>query len=128
MTRGLCDRLGGQRSLAVKLTLLKEDVEKESADAREELNDRGKHAGDKWHAAPLDARLCARWNELHQKRHQAEQKVNKSFAGNKLDQPHGNESHCPTKAIEPKDSPAHKAPPLQRPPTVREELNDGEQD
>src|SRR5262249_50284303 len=59
-THDVAERLrhgfGGVGRLAIEHALLEEDIEKEAADAGQNLDDRGRHAGNERHASPFDIR------------------------------------------------------------------------
>ena len=91
VAEGLRDRLGGVGGLAVERALLEEDVESEPADAGQDLDNRGHHAGEERHAAPLDVRAHGRGQGLHHERHQAEQEVDRRLVRHEGDRPHDRE-------------------------------------
>src|SRR5262249_33426019 len=66
--------------------------------------------------------------EFDEKWQKAKQKIDQRLVGNKSDRPHDGEGHCPAQTIEPEYPPAHKTPPLERPPSIGKEQDDREQD
>ena len=124
MTEGLRDGLGGIGRLAIEHALLEEDVEKESSDPCQNLDDRGRQAGDERHAPPLDVWAHGGGESLHHERHQTKCEVDHRLVRNERDRPHagkgdGGADHIPTE-----NGPQHVSAPLQNAPAIGEQLDD----
>src|SRR3977135_2541373 len=86
MAERLHHRLGGAGGLAIEHALLEENVEKEPADAGEELDDRGENASHERDAAPLYVRAQGEGEDLDDERHQPEREIDHRLVRNEGDE------------------------------------------
>ena len=128
MAQRLHHRLGRVGRLAVEHALLEENIEKQSADTGEHLNDGREHAGDERNAAPFDVRTQRPRQDLHRERHQAEPEIDHRLVRNERDREHDCEADHGAEHVPIEDWPQHILPPLVGTPAIGEELDDREED